>query len=238
LVPALVAATLGWIVGTVYASSRHRVSSSKAPVALMDNRPSWEPALPSEFGYPLSHQGGFQMRFYWVAFQDDYADEYDEVFLYTPEGYFLGVFPNRFYRAAKLEGSAILSDGRVINYAGPCRYGTGICFRELDSLRYPVGRGALRRPLKPFRSIAVDPRLIPIGEPLYVPELDGLYLADGTVHDGCVLADDTGGAIKRREIDFFSTERAQYRRFLAQLNGDTRVTPHIESPRCAYLRGF
>ena len=78
--------------------------------------------------------------------------------------------------------------------------------------------------------------MIPIGEPLYVPELDGIALPDGTIHDGCVRADDTGGGIKKRKIDFFVVEYENFRDVLTQLNGKIWVTPHIEAPRCEYLR--
>ncbi len=187
-------------------------------------------------GYPLSEELGFALRFYWLAFQDRYADDYDEVDLYTPKGDFLSVVPYRFYRSLRMEGSGILSDGRVVNYAGRCSYGQGTCFQELDREEYPVGRGAGRRALVPFKSVAVDRRLIPIGEPLYVPELDGIALPDGTIHDGCVRADDTGGGIKRRKMDFFVVEYENFRDVLSQLQGTIWVTPHIEAPRCEYLR--
>ena len=187
-------------------------------------------------GYPIAESQGFALRFYWLAFQDKYGYTDAEVELYTPAGDYLGAFSERFYRALRMEGSGILSDGRVINYAGRCRYGAGTCFEELDMERYPVGRGAGRRALVPFQSVAIDPRLIPIGEPLYVPELDGLALPDGGVHDGCVRADDTGGGIKKRKMDFFVVSYANFRFLLAQLWGVIWITPHIEDPRCEFLR--
>jgi len=187
-------------------------------------------------GYPLAEPHGFALRFYWLAFQDKYGYLDEQVDLYTPKGDFLGAFSHRFYRSLRMEGSGILSDGRVVNYAGRCRYGAGTCFEQLDAERYPAGRGAGRRALVPFQSVAVDPRLIPIGEPLYVPELDGLTLPNGEVHDGCVRADDTGGGIKKRKMDFFVAEYAHFRSLLVQLGGEISITPHIESPRCVYLR--
>jgi len=187
-------------------------------------------------GYPLAEEQGFALRFYWLAFEDKYGYLDDAVDLYTPEGHFLGAFSERFVRSLRMEGSGILWDGRVVNYAGRCRYGSGTCFEELDMNRYPTGRGAGFRSLVPFQSVAVDPRLIPIGEPIYVPELDGLHLPNGMVHDGCVRADDTGGGIKKRKMDFFVAEYANFRALLVQLGGENWVTPYIESPRCEYLR--
>jgi hypothetical protein len=186
-------------------------------------------------GYPLSADLGFALRFYWLAEQDRFADDHDEVDLYDRNGFFLGAFPSRYVRALRLEGSGLLSDGRVINYAGRCGYGVGTCFEQLDARTHPYGRGAGRRPLLPFTSVAVDRRLIAIGEPLYIPEFDGLRLPDGNVHDGCVRADDTGGGIKHRKIDFFVVTYDNFRFLLSELLGIIWITPHIEHPRCRHL---
>lgn len=187
-------------------------------------------------GYPLSETLGFALRFYWLAMEDRYADEYDEVDVYTRDGFFLGAYPERFVQALRMEGSGLLEDGRVINFAGRCSYGVGTCFEELDPDTHPYGRGAGRRPLIPFTSVAVDPALIPIGEPLYLPELDGVLLPDGSIHDGCVRADDTGSAIKKRKMDFFVMSQENFRFLLDELWGVIWITPQIESPRCEYLR--
>lgn len=53
------------------------------------------------------------------------------------------------------------------------------------------------RPLVFYRSVAVDPRLIPLGSLVYLPDYVG---ANG---DGWFRADDTGGAIKGRHIDVY-----------------------------------
>ena len=54
------------------------------------------------------------------------------------------------------------------------------------------------RPLHPYRTVAVDPELIPLGSPLYLETYRALGLGDG-----CMLASDTGGAIRGRHIDVF-----------------------------------
>jgi len=187
-------------------------------------------------GYPLVGDKEWALRFYWIASQKPLDDEHDEVDLYTRDGYFLGVFPERFVKALRMEGTGRLADGRVINFAGRCRFGVGTCFETLDSETHPFGRGAGRRPLMPFRSIAVDPELVPIGEPLYIPEFDGLAMPDGHIHDGCVRADDTGGNIKKRKMDFFVESTDHWRFILSRLFGVIWVTPHVEEPRCQYLR--
>ena len=156
--------------------------------------------------------------------------------LYTKDGYFFGRVPERYACSLKLEGSGLMRDGRVVNYTGSCQFGYGTCFEQLDIGDFPFGRGAGVRPLIPFKSVAVDPRVIRLGEPLYIPEFDGIPLPDGSIHDGCVRADDTGGGIKGRKMDFFVVTYGNFRSLLDELLGVSWITPHVEAPRCEYLR--
>ena len=190
-------------------------------------------------GYPLVDELQWALRFYWLAFESDYDDKVPPttfVELYTPEGYYFGRVPERYAWSLRLEGSGVMRDGRVINYTGKCPYGYGTCFEQLDLAEHPFGRGNKGRPLIPFKSVAIDPRLVPIGEPLYIPEFDGLVLPDGSIHDGCVRADDTGGGIKKRKMDFFVVAYGNFRLLLDELESVTWITPHIQAPRCEYLR--
>ena len=203
-------------------------------------------------GYPLVDDLQWALRFYWLALEADYQDKDSRsvpksgrgaqvslktwVELYTQDGYYFGRVPERFAWALRLEGSGLMMDGRVVNYKGACKFGYGTCFEQLDLDKHPFGRGAGQRPLVPFKSVAVDPRMIPIGEPLYIPEFDGIPLPDGSIHDGCVRADDTGGGIKKRKMDFFVVTYGNFRSILDQLLNVTWITPHIQSPRCEYLR--
>ena len=203
-------------------------------------------------GYPLVPEQGFAQRFYWLTLENDYDEPLSgaaprtgqiakvptatSVELYTPDGFFFGRVAERFAWSLRLEGSGLMRDGRIVNYTGPCRFGYGTCFEQLDVAEHPFGRGAGLRPLIPFKSVAVDPRVIPIGEPIYVPEFDGLLLPDGSIHDGCVRADDTGGGIKGHKMDFFVVTYGNFRYLLEELLGVTWTTPHLEDPRCEYLR--
>lgn len=200
-------------------------------------------------GYPLVEELGWALRFYWLALEADYQEPAATksgrvaavptntwVEIYTREGYFMARIPERLAWSLRMEGSGLMMDDRVFNYNGPCKFGYGTCFEQLDQKEHPFGRGAGQRPLIPFKSVAVDKTVIPIGEPLYIPEFDGLLLPDGSIHDGCVRADDTGGGIKKRKMDFFVVTYGNFRYLLDQLLNVTWVTPHIESPRCEYLR--
>lgn len=202
-------------------------------------------------GYPLVGDQQWALRFYWLSLEADYDDAAPAnaarrgacavpanrwVELYTRDGLFFDRIPERYACSLKLEGSGLLRDDRVVNYTGPCKFGYGTCFEQLDVAEFPFGRGAGQRPLVPFKSVAVDPRVVPLGEPLYIPELDGLALPDGSIHDGCVRADDTGGGIKGRKLDFFVVTYGNFRTLLDELLGVTWITPHVEAPRCDYLR--
>ena len=106
--------------------------------------------------------------------------------------------------------------------------------RRWRSTEHPLGAGVQSRPLVPFRSIAVDPRFIPIGAPVYVPELVGVLLPDGTRHDGCLRADDMGGAIKEHKLDFFVESYNNFKFIADNLWWRMKATPHLDEPRCEY----
>ena len=187
-------------------------------------------------GYPIGTKQGFRLSFYWLAYESEYANEKYDTDIYSKEGWWIGRYPSAFVFELKLEGSGILRDGRVVNYDGECRYGIGTCFKFLDVGEHPLGRGVQGRPLVPFRSIAVDPRFIPIGSPVWVPELVGVVLPDGTRHDGCLRADDQGGAIKLQKMDFFVESYFNFKDLADQLWWKLKGTPHLDEPRCEYLR--
>ena len=107
---------------------------------------------------------------------------------------------------------------RVFNYAGVTRTREVDCkpiypkHPAISRTRFtravgPYGDGVRRMILLPFRSIAVDRRLIPYGSVIYIPAARGiaLTLPDGrqAQHDGYFFAADRGGAIKGNHIDVF-----------------------------------
>ena len=60
-------------------------------------------------------------------------------------------------------------------------------------------------PLKPYKSIAVDPKIIPWGTLVYIPKADGMEIPGKTEkHNGIFLAQDSGDAIDNQHIDMFS----------------------------------
>jgi len=104
-----------------------------------------------------------------------------------------------------MQGTGKLKDGRLVNVLGRCDCPSSPCFHVVQQ---QWGTGGGGRPLQPFRSVAVDPRLIKLGTLLHVPMLEGRTMPGrppwgGYVHDGCVSADDTGGAVKDHQLDLF-----------------------------------
>lgn len=80
-------------------------------------------------------------------------------------------------------------------------------FKAVD---HPLGCGVRNIPLMPFRTIAVDTNIIPIGSVIYVPELRGrAFHHDGKdlMHDGYLFAGDRGGAIRGKHIDVFMIDQ-------------------------------
>lgn len=71
----------------------------------------------------------------------------------------------------------------------------------------PYGDGVQGMILVPFRSIAVDAKVIPYGSLVYVPEARGVMVrlpsGQEVAHDGFFFAADRGGAIKDNHIDVF-----------------------------------
>ena len=79
------------------------------------------------------------------------------------------------------------------------------------TVNHPLGCGVRNHPLMPFRTIAVDPAVIPLESVVFVPELRGrafTYQGTDYVHDGYLFAGDRGGAIRGRHIDVFLVEAA------------------------------
>lgn len=112
----------------------------------------------------------------------------------------------------KLQGTGKLRDGRVVNVWGQCNCETSPCFKVM-SQQWGTGGGG--RALTPFRTVAVDPKLIKLGSLLYIPLLEGRVMPGrapwgGFVHDGCVVADDTGGGIKDEQLDLFVGKKAWF----------------------------
>jgi len=160
-----------------------------AALARGDDAPSTE--VPK--GVTAESLGKFKVTYYWVTCEDDAKGERDTELL-DPRGKTLGRFRADFVKNLKLEGTGRTLEGKTLNFAGEDRY---------QFVKHPWGTGWKERPLEPFRSIAVDPKVIEIGTKILIPQAVGALLPDGSTHDGIFVADDTGSGIKDKHIDLF-----------------------------------
>ena len=124
-------------------------------------------------------------------------------------------------RELEVEGSGRLPDGRVLNVFDEDGH-----YRFLPQGVLATGTGG--RHLTPWRSVAADQGtqggkkpwkddvtrggpLLPVGTVLYIPDLVGMRLPDGALHDGLVIVEDTGGAIYGAHLDLFVGRKADRR---------------------------
>ncbi|MEK7867603.1 MAG: 3D domain-containing protein [Planctomycetota bacterium] len=144
----------------------------------------------------LDELGEFKVTFYWVEFEETYAKDPADTPILDDEGNELGRFAKKFVERIRIEGTGKLRDGRVINVTG--KEG------RFEVVKCPNGLGTKGYHLIPFRSVAVDKDVVPVGTELYVPSAVGAKLPDGTVHDGRFWAHDVGGGIDGKHLDFFT----------------------------------
>src|SRR5713226_8668501 len=111
------------------------------------------------------------------------------VTLLTRDGREIARVTAAFRRQLDVEGAARLRDGRIVHLAetihGQVRY------RAVENAPFGVGAGYR---LMPYRTVAVNPRRVPLGTVLFVPRLVGLPLPNGEVHDGFCFAHEIGRA--------------------------------------------
>lgn len=152
----------------------------------------------------------------------------------------------RFHHALSREGTGRLRDGRLLNFSERCgcarpgHAGSRVCYEALDPRRFPWGKGGRIggrfQPLRPFRSVAVDPAVVPLGTWLYVPAWAGRPGPRGRPWDGCVRAEDTGARVRGRHLDLFAGSPRRARRFLRDGPGSRAVRVYRASRRCARHR--
>jgi 3D (Asp-Asp-Asp) domain-containing protein len=119
---------------------------------------------------------------------------------------------HEFASEIEMQGTGKLRDGRIVNIWGACNCEHSPCYKVTGNQWGNAGSG---RPLAPFRTVAVDPKIVPLGTLLFIPALEGRRMPGrapwgGFVHDGCVVADDTGGGIDGHQLDFFVGRKSYY----------------------------
>lgn len=203
-------------------------------------------SLPAR-GSPARPLGRFHLTYYYIAQERLYPVRSGKADwpLFGPACRRVLAYTSRaFHEKLSLEGTGLLRDGRLVNFeercscARPGYRGQRLCYTELDRRRYPWGRGARlgdrHMALAPFRSLAVDPVLIPVGSVLYLPALRGRRRPDGRLMDGCFRAEDSGAMIQGRHLDLFAGTAA-WADWLRKAYGLAEVTAVLNAPRCAAL---
>jgi 3D (Asp-Asp-Asp) domain-containing protein len=153
--------------------------------------------LPDVSGAEIGRVIKLRATLFYLALESDYPLGQDAVFLHR-NGQELYRASRAFVSKAAIEGSAKLSDGRVLNVTGVVG---GI--QRWEFISAPYGMGASGCPLIPMRAVAVDPKKVPLRSILMIAETKGAPLPFGGVHDGIWYALDTGGAIQSDRIDLF-----------------------------------
>ena len=171
------------------------------------DRAAWEGALARRLqvlegpdAAPVAHRVDIvplRASLYYTALENDYPAGNDTVFR-SRAGAVLLRGSRTFFDKAAIEGSAKLNDGRAINVDGK----VGVETRWMI-IPQPYGLDAVGCGLVPFRSAAVDRRVVPLRTKLLLPETVGMRLPNGTTHDGVWYAVDTGSAITGDRIDLF-----------------------------------
>jgi 3D (Asp-Asp-Asp) domain-containing protein len=135
--------------------------------------------------------GRFKVTFYWAVEEAEYPESQSSA-LYLSDGSLLGRFSSAFVKAFKVEAAAQLRDGRMISYLKRAN--------RVELVDRFLGCGG--NTLTPLKSIAVDPRIIPLGSIVYIPQAEGVNV-DGQILNGLFYAHDIGSAIKGKHIDVF-----------------------------------
>jgi len=187
-------------------------------------------AMADDFNYAAPSSATRTIKLWSTRYYVHYVDSSetsDAAPLYRQDGTPLGVsIPKSQFCFAALQGTLAVKAGStttVYNAAGLSQRQSANCaYRKLTpAVNSKLGRqawvpvtgngkfglGVRTYRLLPFRTIAVDAGTIPYGTVLFIPQLRGFKFDDGgeaRVHDGYVFAGDTGGAIKKNHIDFFT----------------------------------
>jgi 3D (Asp-Asp-Asp) domain-containing protein len=137
------------------------------------------------------------VTFYWTIDESRYHGK-PTTLLRDGAGHVIASTTKRFKRDLVKQGTGVLRDGRTVYF-----------LRRIDGeSRFRVtgerwGIGSTGCPLIPYRTVAVDPRFVKLGTTIYIPQLKGAKLPDGTVHDGLFIASDRG-RFRGAHIDFFA----------------------------------
>lgn len=153
--------------------------------------------------------------------------------------------PTAFHDKLCVQGSGRLVSQRTVSFAkrdcscaAVCpRSGQRICYEALDPGRFPWGRGAMGKAITPFRTIAVDDKVIALGTPVFIPAFVSQPMPDGSVHDGCFRAEDRGLKVVGHRVDVFTGGEADTHDWNQRVPTGQGVEIYAGHPRCDSLLG-
>jgi 3D (Asp-Asp-Asp) domain-containing protein len=165
------------------------------------------------------------LTFYWIV--DESSSRYDgsrTAELLDVRGRVIARTHPRFRRELLMEGTGRLRDGRVVAFHKKLR---GVYRFRIS--RSQFGRSSLGCSLVPYRTVAVDPAVVPLGSKLFIPQLQGAKLPDGSTHDGVFLATDRG-QFRGAQVDVFvGAGAAAAKPFTRRgYRSRSRVTLHVQ----------
>lgn len=148
--------------------------------------------------------------------------------------------PKAFHDKLCVQGSGRLASNRTVSFAkrncecaALCpRSGQKICYEALDPAAFPWGRGATGKAITPFRTIAVDSKVIALGTPVFIPAYTSQPMPDGSVHDGCFLAEDRGLKVVGHRVDVFTGGEAATHDWNQRVPTAQGVEIFMGHPRC------
>lgn len=198
--------------------SSSRVAAVFGVLALLFGTAEAAPAKPKRAGRAL-------LTFYWTIDESSsrYRGKATSV-LRDPTGDVLAHTTRRFKRDLVKQGTGVLRDGRTVYFV---RRTDGESRFRVTSVKFGIGSSGC--PLIPYRTIAADPHFVPPGSSLYIPQLKGAKLPDGTVHDGKFIASDRGH-FRGAHVDIFVGSGPRGARpFIRRGYGSrSRVTVYVE----------
>jgi 3D (Asp-Asp-Asp) domain-containing protein len=182
---------------------------------------------------PTKKSSKMLVTYYWLI--DETSARYrgkTTAMLQNVSGEIIARTSRRFRRDLIMEGGGQLRDGRTVIFDR--KVGGKMRFRLTETT---YGCSILGCPLVPYRTIAVDPHVVKLGSTVFIPQLKGARLPDGTIHDGLFQADDRGH-FRGRHIDIFIGVGAKSVRpfarkgYASRSHVNVRVVPEATPDEC------
>lgn len=169
----------------------------------------------------------YKMTYYWTydSKTEPVTPENITVNLQTTDNEVIASVDQALAKRISMEGSGFLPDGRLINLANDYDWPAARFF-VVDTTIAPYGYDSQSGPLVPWKTVAVDPTVIPLNSDVYITEFNGLELPDGSFHDGWFKATDTSHSFSGKWIDVFCATYENYQWMIGRVSLDNVTVTH------------